>query len=395
MSDTDLSAKKAATLYFDHSATTPVDPRVLTKIIPFFSESFGNPSSQNHALGWSARNSVEEARNQVAKLLGAQPLEINFTSGATESNNWVFSGLFSYLKRERPQEKIHIISALAEHASVVEPIKYLEENGVMVTWVKMSPMGQVTPEEISRAIRPETKLVSIMSGNNEIGSLNPIKEIGALCKQHSIYFHTDATQTVGKIPIDVVDMNIHLLSFSGHKMCAPKGAGALYIRRRDPKVLIDPYMRGGGQEHGLRSGTVNVPLVVGLGEASRLALEELNSTRAQLTEMAYTLWNGIKQIFPEATLNGHPTERIPGHLSLTIPGFSHAKVLPKLGGLALSTASACSSDNPHGSPALHALGMDTKAMESTYRLTIGKTTTPQQIQEVLEIFRKIQKGSSH
>jgi cysteine desulfurase len=310
-------------IYLDYQATTPVDPRVLEAMLPYFAEKFGNPHSRSHSYGWEAEEAVEHARGQVASVIGADRKEIIFTSGATESNNLAVKGVARFYK----ERKTHVVTCVTEHKCVLESCRQLESEGFEVTYVPVQKNGLIRLEDLESAITDKTALVSIMAVNNEIGVIQPIEEIGAVCRRRGVFFHTDAAQAVGKIPLDVNEMNIHLMSISGHKVYGPKGVGALYVRRR-PRVRLHPQMSGGGQERGLRSGTVPAPLCVGLGKACEIAEQEMAVESERLGHLRDRMLKGIMEQLPEVYLNGDPEHRIPGNLNLS---FAHVEPEDALG----------------------------------------------------------------
>src|SRR4051812_48483679 len=300
-------------IYMDNNATTRCDPRVVEAMLPYFTEDYGNAASRNHAFGWRAEEAVEQAREQVASVIGAGAKEIIFTSGATESDNLAIKGVAAMYRKKGN----HIITQMTEHKAVIDPCKRLERDGYQVTFLPVDKYGQVHPQQVSEAITDKTILVSIMAANNEIGTLQPIKEIGKVCKQKGVIFHTDAVQAVGKVPLDVEAMGIDLLSISAHKLYGPKGVGALYVRRAAPRVRLEPLFDGGGHERGMRSGTLPVPLIVGFGLACWLCREEMAAEAQRLTALRERLRQGIQDRLTETYLNGHPTERLPGNLNLS------------------------------------------------------------------------------
>jgi cysteine desulfurase len=310
-------------IYLDYQATTPVDERVLDAMLPFFREDFGNPHSVHHAYGQRASDAVETARGEVAAILNAEPREVIFTSGATESNNTAIKGAAHFHSRF---DKRHLITAPSEHKCVLESCKRLEREGFEVTYLPVDRDGLIDPEALAAAIRDDTLLVSIMAVNNETGVIQPLERIGAICRERGVLFHTDAAQAVGKIPLDVQAMNIDLLSISGHKLYGPKGIGALYIRRR-PRARIEPMMDGGGQERAMRSGTVPTPLAVGLGAACRIAAEEMEGDYARLAALQARLHAGLERALPGLAVNGSLEHRIPGNLNVTLPGGLAAEAL--------------------------------------------------------------------
>lgn len=372
-------------IYLDYNATTPVDPRVFATMEPYFKELFGNPASAGHHWGWVAENAVAKARMQVASLIGAKPLEITFTSGATESNNWVIFGLLSKLREENPQAPVHFITSNVEHSSVMKAMAAVEKTGVEVTYLPVNRFGQVEVSDVLAAIKPHTKLMSFIWVNNEIGSINPIPAIAKIAKEKQIYLHTDATQAVGKIPVNLTEMGIDLMAFSAHKIYGPKGVGALYIRGKDPKVQIHPLIYGGGQERGLRSGTVNVPAVVGLGTACELCLQNLETENAEMTRLRNFLWSELQEQIPGVRLNGHPTERSPANLNITLPGIKTERILPRLQKLGVSTGSACGTGAMTVSHVLSGVGLSTDEIQCSLRLSLGRNTTQDELQAAVQI----------
>ena len=326
-------------IYLDAQATTPLDPRVLDAMLPFFTHAYGNPHSRTHTFGWEAESVVERARAQVAALIGADAKEIVFTSGATESNNMAIKGVAGFY---RAAGKTHIVTTPTEHKCVLDSCRALEAQGFTVTYVPVQTNGLVDPRAIEAALRPETALVSVMGVNNEIGVIQPLADIGALCRRRKIFFHTDAAQMAGKVPIDVEAMNIDLLSISGHKIYGPKGVGALYVRRR-PRVRLEPLFSGGGQERGLRSGTLPHPLVAGLGVACEIAAAEMENDRAWIDRLSRRLLDGITSQLTHVTLNGDSSERYLGNLNLSFACVEGESMLMALKNVAVSSGSACTS----------------------------------------------------
>lgn len=374
-------------IYLDYNATTPVDPQVFQAMEPYFKEHFGNPASAGHHWGWVADNAVTKARAQVASLIGAKPLEITFTAGATESNNWVIFGLINKLREENPSEPIHFITSKVEHSSVMRAMEAARKMGVEVDFLPVNSYGQVEIETIRKAIKPHTKLMSFIWVNNEIGTINPIPEIARLAKEHKIYLHTDATQAVGKIPVDATAMGVDLMSFSAHKIYGPKGIGALYIRSKDPKVQINPFIYGGGQERGLRSGTLNVPAIVGLGVAAEICQNHLAEEAARLLELRHLIWQKIQAAIPGVRLNGHPTERAPNNLNITLPGHKTEQLLPRLQKLGVSTGSACGTGTMVISHVLTGIGLSTDEVQCSLRLSLGRWTTREELLQAVEILK--------
>jgi cysteine desulfurase len=374
-----FAAPAAERIYLDAQATTPLDPRVLDAMLPFYTTFFGNPHSRTHSYGWQAEGAVERARSQVASLLKCDPKEIIFTSGATESNNLALKGVASFKMREgRP---VHVITLQTEHKCVLDTCRHLEESGVEVTYLPVDSNGLVDPKEIEKHMRDATALVSVMAVNNEIGAIQPLKEIGAICKKHNVLFHTDAAQAVGKIEIDVNDMNIDLLSLSGHKIYGPKGVGALFVRRR-PRVRMLPLLNGGGQERGLRSGTVAPPLVVGLGKAAEICSREMRRDHASLKKLAERLKSILREGVGDPVFNGAEVSTYPGCLNVSFPYVEGEGLLMHLKDIALSSGSACTSASLEASYVLRALGRDDELAHSSIRFGMGRFTTPEEIEAV-------------
>jgi cysteine desulfurase len=367
-------------VYMDNNSTTRVDPRVVEEMIPYFSTHFGNAASRHHAFGWKAEEAVEHAREQVAELIGANAKEIVFTSGATESNNLALKGVASMYRRQGE----HLITAATEHKAVIDPCKRLEREGFRVTFLPVDRFGRVTPEQIAEALTERTILVSIMAANNEVGTLQPIREIGRLCKERGVLFHTDAVQAVGKIPIDVEDMGIDLLSLSAHKIYGPKGTGALYIRRRNPHVRLDPLFDGGGHERGMRSGTLPVPNIVGLGKACELCREEMPGEGDRLRSLRERLRQGIMDRLTDTLLNGHPTERLPGNINLSFAHVDGDALLMAMKNVAVSSASACTSASIEPSYVLKAMGVSDELAHSSIRFGLGRFNTEEEVDYVVQ-----------
>ncbi len=366
-------------VYMDNNSTTPCDPRVVEAMLPYFTEKFGNAASRNHAFGWQAEEAVENAREQVAELIGASPKEIIFTSGATESNNLAIKGVASMYRKKGN----HIITCVTEHKAVIDPLKRLERDGWNVTWLAVDPDGRVDPREVREAITDQTVLVSIMVANNEVGTIQPIAEIGAICKEKGVLFHTDAVQAAGKIPLDVQKMGIDLLSLSGHKMYGPKGVGALYVRRKDPRVRLDAIQDGGGHERGMRSGTLAVPLIVGLGAAAEIARREMPEESARLLNLRERLRQGIMGQLDHVEVNGHPTERLPGNMNLSFGFVEGEGLMMGIKDIAVSSGSACTSASLEPSYVLKALGADDERAHSSIRFGIGRFNTEEEIDFVI------------
>jgi len=362
-------------IYLDYQSTTPCDPRVLEKMIPYFTEEFGNPHSRNHAYGWRAEEAVGEARLRVAKLINADPKAIIFTSGATESNNLALKGVAYFYRAQ----KDHIITCLTEHKCVLDSCRHLEQEGFNVTYLPVNPQGLIDCDQLREAITPKTALVSIMAVNNEIGVIQPLKEIGKICREKGVFFHTDAAQAVGKIPIDVEDMNIDLLSLSGHKIYGPKGIGALYVRRR-PRVRLISLINGGGQERGMRSGTLSPPLCVGLGEACAISLAEMTREYNRLKALRDRFYHLIMSELDEVYVNGDWEQRIPGNLNLSFAHVEGEGLMMGVKELAVSSGSACTSASLEPSYVLRALGVEEEMAHTSLRIGFGRFTTDDEVE---------------
>ena len=367
-------------IYLDYSATTPTDPRVLEAMLPYFNQVFGNAASRNHSFGWEAEEAVEKARKQVADLIGASAKEIIFTSGSTEANNIALLGIAEMHK----EKGNHIITCLTEHKAILDPAHYLESQGYKVTFLKVDSKGMISLEDVEKAITPETILISLMAANNEIGVLHPIKEIGRLAHEKGIFFHTDATQAVGKVPTDVEEMNIDLLSLSGHKIYGPKGAGALYVRRRNPRVRLAPVVHGGGHERGMRSGTLNVPGIVGLGMACELCQKEMSAEMERLKKFKLKLYKGLSDKIDYLVLNGDLDKSLPGLLNLSFSYIEGESLMMGIENIAVSSGSACTSASLEPSYVLRALGVGDEAAHSSIRFSIGRFTTEEEIDAVTQ-----------
>ncbi len=364
----------ARPIYLDYQATTPVDPRVLEAMLPWFTEKFGNPGSVTHSYGREAEAAVERARAQVAALIGAEAREIVFTSGATEANNLALKGAARFHRDERD----HIVALATEHKCVLESARALEREGFRVTILPVEPDGLVDLATLEAALGERTSVVSVMAAHNEIGVLQPLAEIGALCRARGILFHTDAAQAFGKIPLDVDAMAIDLLSVSGHKTYGPKGVGALYVRRR-PRARIAPLLDGGGQERGLRSGTLPTPLIVGLGEAAEIAGNEMPGEAERLLALRERFLSAIRAAVPSVRLNGDPVRRLPANLNLTFPGIGALELMEACQGLALSTGSACTAAEVEPSYVLRALGVSDELGRSSLRIGLGRFTSERDV----------------
>ncbi|MEH2010139.1 cysteine desulfurase family protein [Nostoc sp.] len=362
-------------IYLDCHATTPVDKRVLAAMLPYFTEHFGNPSSISHIYGWEAEAAVKQTREILAAAINATPEEIVFTSGATEANNLAIKGVAeAYFKKGQ-----HIITIATEHSAVIDPCNYLKTLGFEITILPVQKDGLIDLSELKKAFRPETILVSVMAANNEIGVLQPLAEIGEMCHEHNIIFHTDAAQAIGKIPLDVQAMKIDLMSLTAHKVYGPKGIGALYVRRRNPRVQLAPQQHGGGHERGMRSGTLYPPQIVGFGKAVEIALAEQATETQRLTQLRQSLWEQLSQL-QGIHLNGHPQERLAGNLNISVEGVDGAALLLGLQPvMAVSSGSACSSATTAPSHVLTALGHSEQLAYASVRFGIGRFNTQEEI----------------
>lgn len=374
-------------IYLDYQSTTPMDPRVIEAMTKCMKEDFGNPHSRTHAFGWKAEEMVEIARRQVADLIGADPKEIFFTSGATESNNIAIKGVARFYKNSG---KNHIITTLTEHKCVINSARDLEAEGFKVTFLPVDEKGLVNLEELEKAITDETAIVSIMAVNNEIGTIQPIKEIGEICRKKKVFFHTDGAQAFGKIPLDVNEQNIDLMSISGHKIYGPKGVGAIYIRRK-PRVRIKPVLSGGGQERGIRSGTIAPFLVVGLGLAAKIAKEEMQKDFEHIKRLSQKLNNGIKKA-THVYLNGPDLEnekqRYVGNLNFSFAGIEGESMIMAIKDLAVSSGSACTSSSLEPSYVLHSLGVEDELAHTSIRFGIGRFTTEEEIDYAIKVLNE-------
>jgi cysteine desulfurase len=368
-------------VYLDFHATTPVDPRVLEAMLPFFTEHFGNPASRQHPYGWEAQKAVDAARAQVAALIGASAAEVVFTSGATESNNLAIKGA-AHALRERGD---HIITVATEHKSVLDSCKRLEREGCRVTRLGVDASGFIDLDELRAAMSDRTVLVSVMAANNEIGVLQPLAAIGAIAQERGVLFHTDAAQAAGKVPLDVAAMGIDLLSLTAHKCYGPKGAGALYVRKRKPKLHLSCQIDGGGHENGLRSGTLNVPGIVGLGRAAEICRSEMPAESTRLSQMRDRLLAGLESGLDGVRLNGPTSERrLPHNLHVSFDDVEGEALVMALGDLAVSTGSACSSGSQAPSHVLQAIGATGNRAGASIRFGLGRTTTDEEIEAAIE-----------
>ncbi|MGC2301466.1 MAG: IscS subfamily cysteine desulfurase [Acidobacteriaceae bacterium] len=384
-------------IYMDNQATTRLDPRVLDAMMPYLTDVYGNAASRSHSFGWAADQSVETARAQVAKIIGASAREIVFTSGATESDNLAITGV-----AQAHHGPAHIITQATEHKAVLDTCGWLEKQGSSVTYLPVDPEGRIRLDDLRHGIDPaptqaKPTLVTILYANNEIGTIQPIDEIGALCRERGILFHTDAAQAIGKIPIDVNRSNIDLLSISGHKIYGPKGVGALYIRRRNPRVELAEQMHGGGHERGMRSGTLNVPGIVGLGVACELAAAEMESETARLTALRDRLQAKLETALDHVRVNGSQKHRLPGNLNMTFEHVDSETLMMGLKDVALSSGSACTSAKIEPSHVLGALGLTEEAAHSSLRFGIGRFNTEEEIdylaERLIDVVRKLRELS--
>jgi cysteine desulfurase len=363
-------------IYMDHNATTPVDPRVVEAMLPCLTEQFGNAASRTHAFGWTAAKLAEGARELLAAGIGAHSEEIIFTSGATESNNLAIKGA----ARAPWRRGNHIVTCATEHKAVLDPCQALSREGVVTTILPVDAVGRLDAERLAAALTDESVLASVMLANNETGTLQPIPEIAAACRARGVLLHCDATQAVGKIPVDVNALGVDLLSFSAHKIYGPKGVGALYVRRRKPRLALLPLLDGGGHEQGLRSGTLNVPGIVGFGRALQIALEEMPRESVRLTDLRDRLDGAIRSRLEGVTLNGHPTERLPNTVNLSFAGVDGAALLVGLKEVAVASGSACTSADPRPSHVLLAMGRSKEFANASIRFSLGRTNTARDVE---------------
>ncbi len=360
--------------YLDYQATTPMDPRVLEAMMPYFTYKFGNPHSRSHSYGWEAEEGVEKARGQLAKLIGADEKEVIFTSGATESNNLAIRGVAEFYK----DRKNHIVTTVTEHKCVLDTCRHLEQNGFEVTYLPVQKNGLIDLQVLRDAITDKTVVVSIMAVNNEIGVIQPLAEIGKICREKKVFFHTDAAQAAGKIPLDVEAMNIDMMSISGHKIYGPKGIGALFVRRK-PRVRLVPLIVGGGQERGFRSGTLPTPLCVGLGEAAEICMKEMDGEAKRLKKLQERMLKGLHAKLPEIYVNGDLEQRIPGNLNISFAHVEGESLMMGIKGLSVSSGSACTSASLEPSYVLRALGVEEEMAHTSLRIGLGRFTTEQEV----------------
>ncbi len=362
-------------IYMDNHSTTQMDPRVLEAMLPYFIEKFGNAASRNHQFGWEAEEAVENARKQIAKLIHCDAKEVVFTSGATESDNLALKGVVEMYKAKGD----HVITCTTEHRAILDTCKSLEKRGIKVTYLPVEKNGRVNPDEVRKAITDKTILISIMLANNEIGTIHPIAEIGKIAKEKGILLHCDATQGVGKIPVDVEALKVDLMSFTSHKIYGPKGVGALYVRKKGPRVRLVPQIDGGGHERGMRSGTLPVPLIIGFGKACELCEQEMPVESKRIAAMRDRLQAQIMKDLDECYLNGHPTERLPHNLNISFAYVEGEALLMGVKEIALSSGSACTSATLEPSYVLRALGVGSDLAHSSIRFGLGRFTTDEEI----------------
>ncbi len=374
-------------IYLDYQATTPMDPRVLEAMMPYFTHKFGNSGSRSHAYGWEAEEGTEKARAQVAKLIGADEKEVIFTSGATESNNLAIRGVAEFYK----DRKNHIITTVTEHKCVLDTCRHLEQQGFEVTYLPVQQDGLLDLDVLRAAITDKTVLVSVMAVNNEIGVIQPLAEIGKICREKKVFFHTDAAQAAGKIPLDVEALNVDLMSISGHKIYGPKGIGALYVRRK-PRVRLVPMIVGGGQERGFRSGTLPTPLCVGLGEAAEICLKEMDAEATRLKKLQERMLSGLRAKLTDIVVNGDLEQRIPGNLNISFAYVEGESLMMGIKNLAVSSGSACTSASLEPSYVLRALGVEEEMAHTSLRIGLGRFTTEHEVDTAVdELVRHVTK----
>jgi cysteine desulfurase len=378
-----MTTDTSDTIYLDHHATTPVDERVVEEMQPYFTEQFGNPASDDHLFGAESKQGVETAREQIAEAVGCRKEEVIFTSGATESDNLGVRGVAKYA--EKHDKGSHIITSKIEHDAVLEVCESLEEDGFDVTYLPVDDVGRVDPGDVEDAIRDDTVLVSVMAANNEIGTIQPVEEIGEIAKANQVFFHTDAVQAVGHVSIDVEDMGIDLMSISSHKIYGPKGVGALYVRRRRPKVKLEPLIHGGGHERGWRSGTLNVPAIVGFGKAMQLAERERESRVEHADALTSYMWDRISDELDDVVLNGDPDHRLPNNLNVSFLGVENKALVKNLQpDIAVSAGSACTTGKVEASHVLQAIGGDEDRWHSAIRFGLGKDNTQEEVKYAVD-----------
>jgi len=380
-------------IFMDNHSTTPVDPRVLEAMLPYFIEKFGNAASRNHQFGWEAEEAVEHARKQIAKLINCDAKELVFTSGATESDNLALKGVVEMYKEKGD----HVITCMTEHRAVLDACKSLEKRGIKVTYLPVAKDGLVSPDDVRKAMTDKTILISIMMANNEIGAIHPVAEIGKIAKEKGILFHCDATQAVGKIPVDVEALKVDLMSFTAHKIYGPKGVGALYVRKKGPRVRLVPQIDGGGHERGMRSGTLPVPLIVGFGKACELCEHEMPTESKRIAALRNRLQDQIMENLDECYLNGHPTQRLPHNLNISFAYVEGEALLMGVKEIALSSGSACTSATLEPSYVLRALGVGSDLAHSSIRFGLGRFTTEEEVdytaKRMVEAVRRLREMS--
>lgn len=374
-----MSLEPETPIYLDHHATTPVDEPVVEEMKPYFTEQFGNPASDDHIFGANAKKGVDQARERISDVINCRKEEIIFTSGATESDNLAVRGVAEYA--EKNDKGNHIITSVTEHEAVLEVCESLEEEGFEVTYLPVDKHGLISPTDVEDAIREDTVLISVMAANNEIGTIAPIKELVELAKDNQVFFHTDAVQAMGYVPIDVQEMGIDLMSISAHKIYGPKGIGALYVRRRNPKVKLQPLIHGGGHERGWRSGTLNVPSIVGFGKAVQLADREMEDRRQHVDELTTYMWERISDELNDVVLNGHPEKRLPNNLNISFTSVENKALVKNLQPeVAVSAGSACTTGKVEASHVLQAISDDEDVWHSAVRFGLGKDNTHEQVE---------------
>lgn len=374
-------------IYLDYQATTPMDPRVLEVMMPYFTHKFGNSGSRSHVYGWEAEEGVEKARGQIAKLIGADEKEVIYTSGATESNNLAIRGVAEFYK----DRKNHIITTVTEHKCVLDTCRHLEQQGFEVTYLPVQQNGLLDLDVLRAAITEKTVLVSVMAVNNEIGVIQPLAEIGKICRERKVFFHTDAAQAAGKIPLDVEAMNIDLMSISGHKIYGPKGIGALYVRRK-PRIRLVAMIHGGGQERGFRSGTLPTPLCVGLGEACEIAMKEMGTEAQRLAKLQERMLKGLRAKLTDIVVNGDLEQRIPGNLNISFAYVEGESLMMGIKNLSVSSGSACTSASLEPSYVLRALGVEEEMAHTSLRIGLGRFTTEHEVDTAVdELVRHVTK----
>jgi len=383
-------------VYMDYQATTPMDPRVLDAMMPFFTEVYGNPHSTSHSFGWQAADAVEKARGQVAALIGAEPKEIVFTSGATEANNLALKGV-THFYRNAPTPKDHIVTVVTEHKCVLEACRSLEREGFSVTYLPVDSEGMIDLDELEAAITDRTIMVSVMAVNNEIGVIQPLAQIGDICRSRKVFFHSDAAQALGKVPLVVGPLKVDLMSLSAHKIYGPKGIGALYIRNKS-RVHLDPLLSGGGQESGIRSGTLAPALCVGFGKACALAAEDMPEESVRISTLSQHFYDELDDLLDGVRLNGHETRRYPGNINLSFEDVNGDLLIAELRDLAVSSGAACASASDEPSYVLAALGLPESLIKSSIRFGIGRFTTPEEVDfaitAVSKAVTKLRKGKA-